>query len=389
MNKRAPDLMEMLRALIAAPSVSSVNPEFDMGNRAVIDLLASWLDALGFGVEILPVDSERGKTNLVARLGEGEGGLVLSGHTDTVPFDEGAWQHDPFRLVEASDRVYGLGTSDMKSFFALVIHAVRDLAPGRLRHPLVVVATADEESSMNGARALVQSRQPLGSFALIGEPTNLKPVHAHKGVCMESISILGRSGHSSDPGLGASALEGMHLVIGELLRWREQLQRLHRDPRFTVPVPTLNLGRIHGGDNPNRICAACELQIDLRPLPGMDLQTLRTTLQQRVRESLDSTGLQVTFQSLFEGISAMETDPQSPIVRAAEDLCGQPAGAAAFATEAPFLNELGAQTVVLGPGDVAQAHQPDEYLSLERIEPMVRILHGLIDRFCYHARQPA
>jgi len=199
---------------------------------------------------------------------------------------------------------------------------------------------------------------------------------------MESIHLQGRSGHSSDPSLGNSALEAMHTVIDTLLSWRDELQINHRDPLFSVPVPTLNLGHIHGGDNPNRICPECELHIDLRPLPGMDLQELRGELHNRVLNSLQDTGIKTRFKPLFEGVPAMETPADAPIVKLAEKLTGHAPEAVAFATEAPYLSQLGMDTVVMGPGDIAQAHQPDEYLALDRIPPTIDILKQVVDTVC-------
>jgi len=378
--------MEMIAGLIGTPSVSSTDPRLDMGNREVIELLAGWLGALGFRVEILPVDIARGKFNLMGTLGAGSGGLVLAGHTDTVPWDEHRWHHDPFRLTEANARLYGLGTADMKAFLALAVEAARDLDPRTLRRPLVILATADEETSMAGARTLEDEGRQPGRYAIIGEPTGMQPVRMHKGMMMEAITIQGRSGHSSDPALGESALEAMHRVIGEIIAWRTELQAANRDPAFAVPFPTLNLGHIHGGDNPNRICGECELQLDLRPLPGMDLDALRSTLQERVRGALQDTAVQVRFGTLLDGVPAMQTDANSEIIRTAESLTGHPAGAVAFGTEGPFLSRLGTETVVLGPGDIAQAHQPDEFLALDRIEPMLALLKKFIRRFCVDGR---
>lgn len=238
---------------------------------------------------------------------------------------------------------------------------------------------------MAGARALAAAGRPLGRRAVIGEPTDLKPVRMHKGILMEAIRVEGRSGHSSNPALGANALEGMHQVIGELLRWRAELQRRHRNPLFEVEVPTLNLGHIHGGDNPNRICADCELHIDLRPLPGMTLADLRGELHERLRRSLPEGGLNVSFSPLFEGIEAMETPAAAAIVRATEELTGAAAGAVSFGTEGPYFNALGMETVIMGPGSVACAHQPDEFLALATLQPTVELLRGLIARFCVQA----
>lgn len=383
MMAQLPSLLTLISELIAIPSISCVNPALDQSNQAVIELLATWCDDLGFDSEILSVPNQPGKFNLLATLGSGSGGLVLAGHTDTVPYDMKRWQHDPFRLTEANNRLYGLGTTDMKAFFALALTAAAQFQAKDLHQPLIILATADEESSMSGARALVNAGRPKARHAVIGEPTGLHPVRMHKGILMEAIRLRGQSGHSSDPKLGNSALEGMYQVIGELLKWRVELQKAYNNPLFQVPVPTLNLGSIHGGDNPNRICADCELQVDLRPLPGMDLEELRTLLRQRVQRVSESSRLEVEFLPLFEGIPAMETSADAEIVQIAERLTKHSTQAVAFATEAPYLNALGMETIVLGPGDIEQAHQPDEFIALDRLQPMMDILTNLIKHFCF------
>ncbi len=205
----------------------------------------------------------------------------------------------------------------------------------------------------------------------------------HKGIAMEAIRLTGQAGHSSDPSLGNNALEGMHRVIGELMAWRDELQQRYRNPLFAVDVPTLNLGHIHGGDNPNRICGHCELHFDIRPLPGMALDQLRGELDGRMGRLLSGSGLKVERFPLFEGIPAMETPAAADIVQVAERLTGHSAEAVAFGTEGPYLNDLGMQTIILGPGDIDQAHQPDEYLALDRLAPSIAQLRGLIRHFCY------
>jgi acetylornithine deacetylase len=330
----------------------------------------------------MPLAGEPARANLVATLGRGPGGLVLAGHTDTVPWDEGGWQHDPFSLTEADGHLYGLGTADMKAFLALAIESLRGINPRDLQEPVMILATADEETSMAGARALVERDALHARHALIGEPTGMRPVRMHKGMMMEAIRLHGHAGHSSDPALGNSALEAMHRVITALLARRQELQASWRDPLFTVPAPTLNLGHIHGGDNPNRICAECELHIDLRPLPGMDIDELRSMIHHKVNEALRDSGIRAGFESLFEGVPAMATDSDARIVRLAEQLTGHAAEAVAFGTEAPYLQQLGIQPVVLGPGDIAQAHQPDEYLALERLQPTVNLLQQLVKSVC-------
>jgi acetylornithine deacetylase len=368
---------EMIDRLVATPSVSAVDPRFDMGNRGVVELLANWLTDEGWSVELLPLRAD--KLNLIATRGHGEGGLVLSGHTDTVPFDDGKWQSDPFRVSERDGKLFGLGTSDMKAFLALAIEAARSFDD--LSEPLILLATADEESGMDGARALVDLGRPKARRALIGEPTGLVPVRMHKGCAMERLELTGKSGHSSDPSYGVSALDGMHEALGALVALRADLTRTQHSG-FSPPHPTLNLGRIEGGDNPNRICAKCTLDYDVRVVPGIEMDDVRGEIHRRVAAALAGRGLDVAHFSLVRHVPPFETAADSPLVRAVEELTGHAAGGVSFGTEAPFLTELGMSTVVLGPGDIAVAHQPDEHLPLDRIEPMLAILRGLIGRFC-------
>ncbi|MBF8268465.1 MAG: acetylornithine deacetylase [Gammaproteobacteria bacterium] len=374
--------MDCFAALIAQPSISSFDPRLDLSNRTMVELLATWFEGLGFTVELIPVQTEPAKFNLIACAGSGPGGLVLAGHTDTVPCDVAAWRQDPFRLTERDNKLYGLGAADMKCFFPIVIDTLRDVDLTRLRQPLYMLATCDEESTMSGARALVASGRQLGRSALIGEPTGLKPVNRHKAIIMEKIRLIGRSGHASDPALGINALEGMHEVITGLQQWRTAIQAANHDPAFRVAVPTLNFGSIHGGDNPNRICGDCEMTIDLRLLPGMDLEEVRAGIRRTSMQAVDGTGLTIEFESIIPGIPALHTDSETEIVKIAERLAGEPAGAVAFGTEAPYLNAMGMNTVILGAGDIEQAHQADEYLALERIKPMQGLLGKLIKHIC-------
>lgn len=382
-------LKYMLECLIATPSVSSVSPAWDQSNEALINLLANWLDGLGFAVEVLPIPGFAGKFNLVASRGPSEphqmaAGLVLAGHSDTVPFDESRWSSNPLALCERDGRFFGLGTADMKGFFALVIEALNGLPLKEIRQPLQIIATADEESSMCGARQLTRLGRRFGRQVIIGEPTELKPIRAHKGIGMDAIRLIGRAGHSSDPALGQNALEGMYLAIGEILRWRSELQARYQNPAFAVAVPTLNLGHIHGGDNPNRICGQCELHIDLRPLPGMPpLKALRAELEERLTPIAQAQQLQLEHWPLFEGIEPMETPANAAIVQTAERLSGIAAGSVAFGTEAPFFQELGLEPIILGPGSIAQAHQPDEFLSMDQARQGVDFLGRIIRHFCF------
>lgn len=375
-------ILEQLRQLVGTASVSSTDPSWDQGNRKVIDLLATWLTELGFLVEIQDVTATGDKANLIATLGKGPGGLVLAGHTDTVPFDEGRWKSDPLVLTERDSRLYGLGSTDMKGFFPLAIAAASAFTSSELKQPLILLATADEESSMNGARRLADAGRPKARAAIIGEPTSLVPVRMHKGIMMEAVRVTGRSGHSSNPELGNSALEGMHAVIGDLMAFRQELSARFSNDFFKVAMPTLNLGCIHGGDSPNRICGETDLHFDLRMTPGGDNATVRAEIEKRLNSLAERLDLQINMRSLIENIEPFEQDAQSELVQLAERLTGHSAEAVAFATEAPFLQQLGMETIVMGPGSIDRAHQPDEYLELDQIQPCISLLQNCIRHYC-------
>ena len=372
-------ITDTLRQLIACNSISSSDQSIDQGNRGVIDLLAQWLVDLNFSVEVMPLADPR-KANLIATLGSGPGGLVLAGHTDTVPCDDKLWRQSPFQLTERDNRFYGLGTCDMKGFFALAIEAIKRTASQQLRQPLIVLATADEESSMDGARALAAAGKPLARYALVGEPTGMRPVALHKGIMIETLVVRGHSGHSSNPALGNNALHTMHDALGVLRRLQAELKSRYHNPLFEVDFPTLNLGYVHGGDNPNRICGHCELGFEIRPLPGMDIDELHALLSQRLLGLGADEGTEVSLE--YFSVPPFAADTDSELLRYCEKLTGHSGSSVAFATEAPFLQQLGMDVVVMGPGNIDQAHQPDEYLGADRIEPSVDYISQLIGKFC-------
>ncbi len=373
---------EQLSTLVKLPSMSCTSPSHDQSNHAVIIQLSNWLEDLGFECDIQAIDNNPGKYNLVATKGTGSKGLVLSGHTDTVPCNPELWQQDPFSLSNRDNRFYGLGATDMKGFFPVILAAIKKMADAKLSQPIIVLATADEESSMSGARALTLSQFPSAQFAVIGEPTNLRPIRMHKGMMMESVRVQGKAGHSSNPALGNNALETMNHTITSLLKFRSKLQYRYQNPGFDIAVPTLNLGCIHGGDNPNRICSSCEMHFDLRPLPGMSLEQLRNEIQSELRPVAEKSGCDIVFHSLFPGIQPFEQAATSKLVSTAEALTGHKAKSVAFATEAPFLQNLGMETIVMGPGSIDQAHLPNEFIAHEQIEPAIKVISQLIEHFC-------
>ena len=383
MSVNSKTLLDQLNSIVSLPSVSSANASIDMSNKPVIDHLAEQFEFLGFECEIIPVPSNKtDKFNLIATLGAGPGGLVLAGHTDTVPLDEELWSIDPFKVTERNGKLFGLGVTDMKGFFPIIMEAVKPLLNRSFKEPLIVLATADEETSMQGARSIAQLGRPKARAAIIGEPTGLQPVKAHKGIMMDSIRLLGKSGHSSDPSLGNNALEAMHVVISDLMIYREELKQRYNSNLFSIPHPTLNLGVIHGGDNPNRICGRCELEFDIRLMPGMHIETLRAEIRNRITTLMDPLGIQFELAALFSGVPAFSTDENSALLKTAEKLTGHAGISVGFGTEGPFLQKLGMDTIIMGPGNIDQAHQPDEYMSINMIEPCIDVLQKMINHHC-------
>ncbi len=376
------DFFTLYRDIIAIPSISSTDPAWDQSNQGVIQLLADWFSQLGFQCEITPLPNLPGKFNLVATLGSGDGGLLLAGHTDTVPFDAGRWSKDPFTVTQEGDRLYGLGTIDMKGFFAFIAMAVQEMDLRQLKKPLRILATADEETTMAGARAIAEAATIKPDYAVIGEPTGLVPVMMHKGHMSESIRVTGKSGHSSDPANGVNAIEIMHKVLGKLTLLQQDLSKKYHNSHFKVPHPTLNFGAIHGGDSPNRICGACELQIDLRPIPGVSPQELMVMLEENLSEIHACHPGCLHISHMHEPIPPYACESSSVLITEAERATGHSAESVNYCTEAPFVQQLGCDTLVLGPGYITQAHQPDEYLDLSFVTPTKEVLKHLVQRFC-------
>jgi acetylornithine deacetylase len=269
----------------------------------------------------------------------------------------------------------------MKSFLALALAASSKVDLDKLQRPLTLVATADEETTMSGARLIADNGRKLGRYCVIGEPTDLSPMRQHKGSLTMSVEFVGRSGHASDPSLGNNALEGMYHYMTALFAYRERIAGQYNDPAFTIPAPTMNLGHIHGGDNSNRICGACTLMIDIRFLPSMSYAALQADLEQMAAEVASRRGLQLHTRTFGEG-KAMDTDAASEIALYLTHLTGKQACSGAFGTEAPYFNDMQTETIVIGPGSINQAHQPDEFLPIAQIDPTIHMLEDLIKRFC-------
>ncbi|MBT9319035.1 acetylornithine deacetylase [Actinobacillus pleuropneumoniae] len=373
--------IERYRNLIALPTISSLEAAEDQSNKQLIELLATWLADFGFKTEIIRVEGSRDKYNLLATYGEGEGGLLLAGHTDTVPFDEGKWTFNPFTLTEQDGKFYGLGTADMKGFFAFIVDVVSQIDLNKLTKPLRILATADEETTMLGARTFAQHTHIRPDCAIIGEPTSLKPIRAHKGHVGEAVRITGKSGHSSNPDRGINAIELMHQATGYLMNMRNQLREKYHNDLFKVPYPTMNFGNIHGGDAINRICACCELQFDMRPLPNLPVEDLYAMVNENLKPMLEQYSDLIEIRHLHDGIPGYECEHSAQVVQVVEKLLGEKCDAVNYCTEAPFIQQL-CPTLVLGPGSIEQAHQPDEFLETKFIEPTRELLAKMILHFC-------
>lgn len=380
--KNLPDFTTALKELISSPSISSNHESWDQGNKEIIHLLAGWFESLGFSITIEQVPHTRNKYNLLAKLGAGEGGLLLAGHSDTVPFDENKWQSDPFTIIEKDHKFFGLGTCDMKGFFAFILQACKNLDEKTLKKPLYVLATADEETTMAGARFFAKSQDIKPDVAIIGEPTNLVPISMHKGHMSHRISIEGQSGHSSKPSLGVNAIEIMYQVIGALMTLKEQLAVNYQNKEFDVSAPTLNLGAIKGGDNANRICGHCDLDIDMRALPGMSDEELITCLTDTLKPLAEKYPARISINELHPSSPSFKQEHPSDLITTAEKFSGHKCCAVNYATEAPFIQELGCQTIVMGPGSINQAHQPNEFLALSEITKTDELLVKMINKYC-------
>lgn len=381
-----PSFIQIYNDLITIPTISSVtNGKLDCPNKELIDKLANWFNELGFKISLVEVPNTRNKYNLLATYtndsNKEQGGLLLSGHTDTVPFDEGQWTKNPFKITEQDNKWYGLGTADMKGFFAFILDALRDIDLTTLTKPLHILATADEEITMAGAAYFAQHTTLQPDCTIIGEPTSLIPIRAHKGFTANVIRVIGKSGHSSDPDKGVNAIEIMHLVIGKLLELKQKLKDQYHNDGFAVPYPTMNLGMIKGGDSANRICGCCELLLDIRVLPEMNANSLFEVVYNALKPIMERYPNRIEVANEVDPIDGYECKKEEPALKTVEQLLNQSAQTVNYSTEAPFLNKI-APTIVLGPGSIEQAHQPDEFVSMDYLKPTKMAITDLINRFC-------
>ena len=382
------DSLAFLAKLVGAKSVSSKHAATDVSNQQASEVVAEMLRAHGFAVELQAVPGLRDKCNVVGSMGPatpGEG-LLLAGHTDTVPFVAADWSTgDPLELKTQDGRCYGMGACDMKGFFAVIDAALRLLgadALGQLKRPLRVWATAEEECGMEGARHLAQTAVP-SKYALLGEPTRLRPVYAHKGSVNEVVTCTGRAAHASDPSQGASALEGVVRIMGALQADLARTADQSADEAFTPPQGTLNFGRCQAGVAPNTVPAHAELTVDRRLMPGESGDEVQERMRAVMREAVEEIeGVEIEFQATGFQLRPMSTPVDSEIVAYAAELAGCAPETAPYGTEAPYYAGAGMEVVVMGAGSIEQAHQADEYVAIEQLERMAEMTACMIKRFC-------
>jgi acetylornithine deacetylase len=375
--------LDILDRLIAFDTISANS------NLALIDWVADHLDGLGVPVRLVR-DETGTKANLWATIGpDDRGGVVLSGHTDVVPVAEQPWTTDPFVLTRRDDRVLGRGTADMKGFVALCLAAVPDLQARRLKTPVHLAFTYDEEIGCFGARTLVADivqNLPRPRLAIIGEPTEMRVVNAHKGGCRLRCTIRGMAAHGSQPQLGANAIVYAAEVVGFVRDLdREFRAAAEPDSPFVPPFTSFNVGTILGGVASNVVAPSCEVGFEFRAMPGTDPDAivarvqrfLTTDLLPRLRAEHPDTDIALV---KTVDIQPLIPDPESEAERVVRQLTGaNDTHVVSFGTEAGVYQVNGIPAVVCGPGSIDQAHKPDEFIALEQLAKGERFLRAVAD----------
>ena len=364
--------VEILKTLVSFDTTSRNS------NLPLIDWVRHYLD--GHGVPYRLSHDETGqKANLHAIVGpEVEGGLALSGHVDTVPVDGQAWSSDPFRLRERDGRLYARGAADMKGFVAACLAAVPDLAAAPLLRPVHLLISYNEEVDCAGARVMVGEMQAGGlkpALCVVGEPSSMQPITAHKGRLSVRASVRGRAGHSSQPAYGVNAIH----AAAEAIAWIAAEQRRlaaegRREAGFEPPHSTIHTGLIEGGSILNIIPERAVFEMEWRTIPGDDAEAELRRLQAYVAEAIESWMKPVdpaagfTFEPLHD-LPPLAIDPLHPLVSLVKQASGaNQHGRVSYGTEAGIFQAAGIASVVCGPGDIAQAHQPDEWIARDQLD---------------------
>jgi acetylornithine deacetylase len=375
--------LELVRRLVAFDTVSA---------RSNLELIHFVRDFLGgYGIDSrLTHDAANNKANLLATIGpQIPGGIVLSGHTDVVPVAGQPWDSDPFTVVERNGRLYGRGTADMKSFLAIALALVPELLATRLRVPIYLALSYDEEVGCLGVPGLLKdlaAALPRPAVAIIGEPTLMQLINRHKGFYGFTTTLTGRDGHSSGTQRGVNAIAHGAELLGFLSQLAAEFRdRGPYDDSFDPPYTTLNVGMIRGGTALNIIARQCSFDWEFRPTPGFDGPSVRRRFDAFVAEQVLPRMRKVAPESdivttLLCGEPALIPEADSPAEALVRLLTGaNTAGAVSFGTEASLFQESGIPAVVCGPGSIDQAHQPNEFIALDQIEACVAFLRRLKD----------
>jgi len=356
-------------------------------NLPLIEDVAGHLDDLGASVRLIHDDSGA-KANLFATIGpEREGGIVLSGHSDVVPVAGQPWDTDPFVMTERDGRLYGRGTTDMKGFIACVLALAPEMAALGLETPIHIALSHDEEVGCVGVRSMIEAigrELPRPRLAIVGEPTGMRVANAHKGISQQTTVVTGRDGHSSRPGSGVNAVAYAAEIIGFLDSLAAEYGARAGATRFDPPGTTFNFGVISGGTAVNIIARQCTIRWEFRPTPEVDPGEILARLEDfvaseilpRMRAVDAAAGVATTVD-----IAAPTLEPAagSPAEELALGLTGaNEAVAVSYVCEAGLFNEAGIPAVVCGPGGVAEAHQPNEFVTIEQIEACGGFLRRLL-----------
>ena len=373
---------QILERLVGFDTVSSKS------NLALIDWVADYLD--GYGIEARLTSDESGaKANLFATIGRPDrGGVILSGHTDVVPVEGQEWHSDPFRLSERADRLYGRGAVDMKGFIALALALVPRALECRLATPLHLALSFDEEIGCLGAPVLIRYL-PEGMarprLAIVGEPTDLAVANAQKGCNFLRTRVAGVEAHSSLTEAGVNAISAAAEIIGEIGREAQEARaRARPDSGFDPPFTSFNIGRIEGGSAVNIIPRHCEFIWEFRNLPEEDPRAIEARVRAFVERELLPRMRARHRQAGVEIEMLVSVPPLVPVADSpAQQLACRLTGAnrtttVAFATEAGHFQQAGIPSIVCGPGSIRQAHQPDEFITLEAFAAGEAFLDRLI-----------
>lgn len=359
-----------------------------LSNLALIDFIAGYLRE--HGVESRRIfDATGQKANLYATIGpDVAGGIVLSGHTDVVPVDGQDWQSPPFTATTRGGLIFGRGTTDMKSFIATVLALVPAMTARRLRVPLHLAFSYDEEVGclgVHGILELLKSGIPRPRAVVVGEPTMMRVVNAHKGINTFRTVVTGLEAHSSATHQGVNAVQYAAEIIAFLGRLAEEMKRRPPAVRFDPPYTSVHVGPIQGGTALNIIPRDCRFVWEFRGVPGQDEQEIPKRLDAFIHRDI------LPRMHAVSGKTAVVTEPMARVAPLlpmdggpAETLVMALAGSnethtVAFGTEAGFFQEAGIPAVICGPGDIAQAHKPDEFIALDQIAACEAFLRRLID----------